>query len=394
MGIRRHFESRAQPGQKLTVDEYYGWLFENSVPGLPERAAAEGISPLDYMRRYGAFEVKARVGALHEEAVTSAELQDTSTDAFGRVFTRAPRPDSPNIVPNPSPDPDAEGRRPVGVQVDGKTLRGFPTPSGLLEFYSRTLVSWGWPEYALPTYIRSHVHPSKLSPDQKVLISTFRLPVQIHTRSANSKWLDEIAHTNPLWLHTSDARALGVSTGDLLRVETEIGHLVLRAWVTEGIRPGVVACSHHMGRWKLADGPGQRALMPTVALAHQSGRWEMNREAGLEPFASSDPDTLRIWWTEVGVHQNLTFPVHPDPISGAHCWHQAVRVRRAEPGDRAGEVYVDTAKAHRVYHEWLEIARSAERVSPDGSRRPYWLLRPLKPSREAYKLEGHQKRGS
>jgi anaerobic selenocysteine-containing dehydrogenase len=394
MGIRRHFESRAQPGQKLTVDEYYGWLFENSVPGLPERAAAEGISPLDYMRRYGAFEVKARVGALHEEAVTSAELQDTSTDAFGRVFTRAPRPDSPNIVPNPSPDPDAEGRRPVGVQVDGKTLRGFPTPSGLLEFYSRTLVSWGWPEYALPTYIRSHVHPSKLSPDQKVLISTFRLPVQIHTRSANSKWLDEIAHTNPLWLHTSDARALEVSTGDLLRVETEIGHFVLRAWVTEGIRPGVVACSHHMGRWKLADGPGQRGLMPTVALAHQSGRWEMNREAGLEPFASSDPDTLRIWWTEVGVHQNLTFPVHPDPISGAHCWHQAVRVRRAEPGDRAGEVYVDTAKAHRVYHEWLEIARSAERVSPDGSRRPYWLLRPLKPSREAYKLEGHQKRGS
>jgi len=31
------------------------------------------------------------------------------------------------------------------------------------------------------------------------------------------------------------------------RVETEIGHYVVRAWVTEGIRSGVVACSHHMG---------------------------------------------------------------------------------------------------------------------------------------------------
>jgi anaerobic selenocysteine-containing dehydrogenase len=394
LGIRKHFESRARPGEKLGVDEYYGWLFENSVPGLPERAAAEGLTPLEFMRRYGAFEIKNRVGALHEEPVPAAELEDVAKDRFGRVYTRTAKPASPNIVPNPSPDPDAQGRRPVGVEVDGNTVRGFPTPSGRLEFYSPTLVAWGWPEYALPAYIKSHVHPSRLAADQKVLISTFRLPVQIHTRSANSKWLDEIAHTNPLWLHTSDAAALGVGTGDLVRVETEIGHFVLRAWVTEGIRPGVVACSHHMGRWKLPDGPGQRAVMPTVGLARDGSRWSMSQQEGLHPFASGDPDTLRIWWTEIGVHQNITFPVHPDPISGAHCWHQAVRVRKAEPGDRHGEVSVDTEKAHRVYHEWLEIARSAERISPDGTRRPYWLLRPLKPSREAYKLGGPTGTGS
>ena len=49
------------------------------------------------------------------------------------------------------------------------------------------------------------------------------------------------------------------------------------------------------------------------------------------------------------MHQNLTFPVHPDPISGMHCWHQAVRVRRAEPGDGYGDVSVDTAKSREVY---------------------------------------------
>ena len=32
------------------------------------------------------------------------------------------------------------------------------------------------------------------------------------------------------------------------------------------------------------------------------------------------------------------------------------------------------------------ITRPAARVSPDGTRRPYWLLRPLKPSRDAYRL--------
>ena len=142
------------------------------------------------------------------------------------------------------------------------------TPSGRLEFYSRTLAEWGWPEYALPTYIRSHVHPATLAPGEMPLIPTFRLPVQIHTRSANAKWLDEIAHTNPLWIHPSDAAGLDVRTGDLVRVETHIGYFVVRAWVTEGIRPGVLACSHHMGRWKLGE-EGQRQLMTTAALRCQ-----------------------------------------------------------------------------------------------------------------------------
>ena len=212
--------------------------------------------------------------------------------------------------------------------------------------------------------------------------------MQIHTRSANSKWLDEIAHTNPLWIHPSHAATLGLATGDLVRVETRIGHFVVKAWVTEGIRPGVVACSHHMGRWKLPDGPGQRQMMATVSLRHEGTRWLLRRERNVEPFASADPDTSRIWWTDAGVHQNLTFPVQPDPVSGMHCWHQAVRVKRALPGDRYGDVSVDTAKSRAAYAEWLALARPASHHSPDGTRRPYWLLRPLKPGREVYKLPG------
>ena len=94
--------------------------------------------------------------------------------------------------------------------VDGVARRGFPTPSGRLEFWSSTLAGWGWPEHALPGYIRSHVHPSSLDADQVVLLSTFRLPTQIHTRSANAKWLDELAHTNPVWIHPQDAARFGI----------------------------------------------------------------------------------------------------------------------------------------------------------------------------------------
>ncbi|MET0622673.1 MAG: molybdopterin-dependent oxidoreductase [Pyrinomonadaceae bacterium] len=387
LGIRKFAESPARPGERMSVDEYYGYIFQHSVPGLPARAAEEGLTPLQFMRRYGAFEIGRKTGALHEQEVPEDELEDERTDRFGRVYTRTAKPASPNIVPIPSPDADAEGRRFVGVKVDEKTLRGFPTPSGRLEFYSKTLADWGWHEYAVPAYIKSHVHPDKLNPDQTVLISTFRLPVQIHTRSANAKWLDEIAHTNPLWIHPRHAAELEVKTGDDVRVETETGYFVVRAWVTEGIRPDVVACSHHMGRWKLAhDGEGQRQLMQTVALEHTGSEWALRRERGVEPYASSDPDTTRIWWADVGVHQNLTFPVHPDPVSGMHCWHQAVRVRKAEAGDRPGDIHVDTDKSRAVYRTWLQFTRPADQHSPDGTRRPYWLLRPLKPAREFYKL--------
>jgi hypothetical protein len=197
--------------------------------------------------------------------------------------------------------------------------------------------------------------------------------------------LDEIAHTNPLWIHTCDAACLEVRTGDPVRVETEIGYFVLKAWVTEGIRPVVVACSHHMGRWKLAD-EGQRQLMATVGLERNESGWAMKRRSGAKPYDSDDPDTRRIWWTDVGVHQNLTFPVHPDPVSGMHCWHQAVRVTRARPDDRCGDISVDTERAHAVFEEWLRKTRNATAHSPDGTRRPSWLIRPLKPTADAYRL--------
>jgi anaerobic selenocysteine-containing dehydrogenase len=337
------------------------------------------------MRRYGAFEVARGVGPLHEQQVPEAELLDARTDRFGRVYTAAPRAAPVNLAPQPTPPGDAEGRRAVGVQQDDRIARGFPTPSGRLEFYSRTLADWGWRECAVPTYLRSHVHPERLGPDQMVLISTFRVPVQIHTRSANAKWLDEIAHTNPLWLHPTDAARLDVGMGDLVRVETEIGYFVVRAWVTEGIRPGTVACSHHMGRWKPGE-QGLRKMAATVSLERRGDTWLLRRRRGVEPHTSDDPDTERIWWTDAGVHQNLTFPVHPDPVSGMHCWHQAVRVRRADADDRYGDVSVDTARAHQVYREWLARSRPADTHSPDRTRRPYWLMRPLKPSPEVYKL--------
>jgi anaerobic selenocysteine-containing dehydrogenase len=397
LGIRKTFESPYRPGQKITVDELYGWMFENHVPGLPEAAAKEGLTPLEYMRRYGAFEMRKGVQPTFDKPLSSAELADATIDPdTGIVYTKTPAPPSSNITPLPYFEPDPERGRPIGIKLeDGSIVAGFPTPSRRLEFYSTTLRDWGWPEYAIPTYIHSHVHPSKIdrSKNEAVLLSTFRLPTLIHTRSGNAKWLYEISHKNPVWIHTSDAERLGLRTGDLIKVITEIGYFVDRVWVTEGIRPGVIACSHHLGRWRLQEDGGGRLSTALVELKQEGqGEWRMRQIHGIRPYESDDPDTARIWWEDAGVHQNLTFAVHPDPVSGMHCWHQKVRLEPAGPNDRYGDIYVDTKRAHEVYREWLAMTRPASKVSPNGMRRPHWLLRPFRPAREAYFLPGKGKK--
>jgi anaerobic selenocysteine-containing dehydrogenase len=352
LGIRQWFESPVRPGEPVSQDEYWAWIFENSVPGLPEAAEAEGLSPLAYMRKYGAFEITDANYTPYEQEIDVG-----------------------------------------GVEIDGVRRAGFGTPSGKLEFFSPTVRDWGWPEveYVLPWTLKSHVHPDEIDRDagEMILLPNFRLPTLIHTRSANAKWLYEISHTNPVWIHPKDAARLGVKTGELLRVETEIGWFIDKAWVTEGIKPGIVAMSHHLGRWRLQERQGGNPGMSALARLDEDGRGG-HRLNILKPggaWESCDPDTSRVWWKDVGVHQNLTHAVQPDPFSGAHCWLQkAISVRKALPGERHGDVYVDTEKSMAVYRRWVALARSAADHSPDGTRRPYWLKRPLKPVREAYLL--------
>jgi hypothetical protein len=147
--------------------------------------------------------------------------------------------------------------------------------------------------------------------------------------------------------------------------------------------------SHHLGRWRLQEEQSiSRGASNLARLeADGQGHYQLNVIHGARAWESSDPDTGRIWWEEVGVHQNLTHAVHPDPVSGAHCWLQkAVNVRKAEPGEKYGEVQVDTSRSMEVYRQWHALARSAVDHSPDGTRRPSWLKRPLKPVKKAYEL--------
>src|SRR3989337_2328407 len=93
------------------------------------------------------------------------------------------------LIPIQRPKSVSKSGAALGVEVDGKAFAGFPTPSRKLEFYSKTLKDWKWPEYAIPGYIKSHVHSDDIdvSAGEMLLLPTFRLPTLIHTRSGNAK---------------------------------------------------------------------------------------------------------------------------------------------------------------------------------------------------------------
>ncbi len=369
LGIRQYYESPYRPGERVTVDEYYQWIFENSVPGLPEEAKKHGLSPLEYMRKFGAYLVKEETWEAHRKEHAQSEFEGAAFDEEQQELV--------------------QDQKVVAVQAEGALRTGFKTPSKRLEIYSPTMDAWNWPEYSLPEYIESHIHRKHMDVDQGeyCLVPTFRLPTLIHTRSGNAKWLYELSNTNPVWVHPEDAERIGVKTEDLLRVSTRIGHFVNKVWVTEGMRPGVVACSHHLGRWRLFDdvGTDRWASAKVTREEFEPGKYRFRKVESIQPFASDDPDSKRIWWTDGGVHQNLTFPVQPDPVSGMHCWHQAVRVQKADASDQYGDVVVDTNKSMDVFREWLKKTRPAP--GPDGLRRPLWFARAVRPDDGAYRVE-------
>jgi len=385
LGIREKFESPKKPGTPLTIDEYYAMLFEGSVPGLPDAAAADGLTPLEYMRRKGAFALPGNRYRPYDNPVPNDQLVGTECGEDG-VFR------SPGTAGLYDDLAEIHGHMPFigdgspAVEVNGQARVGFPTPSKKLELYSETTRDWGWPEYALPTFIRSQVHWEDLdfAAGERILVPTFRIPTLIHTRSGNSKWLNEISHRHPLWIHPTDADELGIVESGLVRITTRIGWFVISAWRTEGIRPGVVAASHHMGRWRLDEktgrswGTGQASIDRTA-----DGRWRLRREDTQVPYESADVDTGLIWWSDAGVHQNLAFPVQPDPVSGMHCWLQRVTVGPAADTDVYGDVVVDTDASHAVFEEWLSAARPGP--GPGGLRRPLWFARPVKPLATAYR---------
>ncbi len=178
----------------------------------------------------------------------------------------------------------------------------------------------------MATYLPIPEHIQR-QPGELVMIS-FKVNVQIHSRSANCKWLTELYHDNPAWINTTTAAKLGIKNGDAIRIsyvdkpypgkayEAPIRKsITTTARVTEMIHPDVVAVSFHCGHWAY-------------------GRYASGKPVAADIVAGSknDQDAESAVWKswKHGEHPNWIIPNAPDPLSGQ--WRSndtVVRVSKA-----------------------------------------------------------------
>lgn len=201
---------------------------------------------------------------------------------------------------------------------------GFPTPSGKIE-----VAAPGW---------RPNARHAAMKENEFVL-TTYKVAYHSLSLTTNMKYLAEMWHSNPLWLNKNVARKMGVRDGDLVRVISEAGYMVTKAWLTQGIHPQAIGISTSVGRTAY-------------------GRVAQADADKVESFAPETPEDLDIddnlWWRDAGANPNDIIPIALDPASGLQAWNDTVvTVAKAAPGDRYGDVKVDNAKHIALYKKQL-----------------------------------------
>ena len=360
LGIRRFVESKAKPGDEADGRR----VLRLDLRALGAGAAREGRRRGAHAARVHAPLRRVRGGAATSGRCTSSEvaadeLVDVVEDRFGRVYTRAPGR-APHRTSCPSPRPSGDDERPARGRRAGRRPRAARLPDAarparvLLAHARRLGLARG--ARCRPTSAATSTRAGS-SADQMPLISTFRLPVHIHTRSANAKWLDEIAHTNPLWLHPRDAGAarrshrrprarrdrdrplrgqgLGHRGDPPRRRRLQPSHGALEARPSDATGAG-----SGRSRWRTGR---QRQMMATVALERSGERWTLRRERGRRARSqSADPDTARHLVDRRRRAPEPHLPGPPRPGVGHALLAPGGARAAAEPGDRHGDIAVDT----------------------------------------------------
>jgi len=130
--------------------------------------------------------------------------------------------------------------------------KGFPTPTGKMEFFSTILESAGYDP--LPRYVEPGLSP-RSTPEVAesfplILTTGARLPMYVHSRTFRLGWTRGLRHDPSADINPADGAARGISDGDMISLSTPRASLKVRAHLTEVVPPGVVSFYH---AWPEAD---------------------------------------------------------------------------------------------------------------------------------------------
>ncbi|MBI3362464.1 MAG: molybdopterin-dependent oxidoreductase [Chloroflexi bacterium] len=139
-----------------------------------------------------------------------------------------------------------------GFLRDGKFLKGWSTPSRLIEFTSAQAAARkdrnGNAIDAQPVYTPRDWFPNA---DFPLYLINWKESSHTHSRTFNNPWLIELMGWNRLAINSETAARLGLKDGDEIWVESPYGKAKALARVTQGIHPEVVGWQHGFGHWGL-----------------------------------------------------------------------------------------------------------------------------------------------
>jgi anaerobic selenocysteine-containing dehydrogenase len=130
--------------------------------------------------------------------------------------------------------------------------KGFPTPTGKMEFLSTVLKEAGLDP--LPRYQEPRLSP-RSTPEVAekfplILTTGARLPMYVHSRTFRLGWTRVLRPDPNADINPADAAVRGISDGDWISLSTPRSSLRVRAHLTEIVPPGVVNFYH---AWPDAD---------------------------------------------------------------------------------------------------------------------------------------------
>jgi thiosulfate reductase / polysulfide reductase chain A len=213
---------------------------------------------------------------------------------------------------------------PVKAEYGTYKTNGFPTPSGKIQVPALT-----WSENKRHAAMK----------EGEFIFTTFKVTYHSLSRTTNLKLLAELNHSNPLWINKDVARKMGLKDNGLVRVTSDAGYMVTKAWITQGIHPQVIGIATSVGRTSYG----------RVATAERDYRasWASEKQE------DHDIDH-NLWWKDKGTNPNDIIPIALDPVSGSQVWNDTVvTVTPAKPGDQYGDIRVDNGKHMAIYKKML-----------------------------------------